>query len=240
MATTRRVWAGWVTILRELGLQWGETTLVIGEDAGLLADAYQAAGAPPVAHRRQGFAALTHEEVIDEAGPSAIGWPDGSVGLVVLRHAVPNQASLVGALREAYRVLAPGAGILVTDLSLKLLMSGTTTRYPSRVQYRLFPDLLELEARRHVDSARIDVEVVRAGFKDVDAYDVDEELEEFADPEAYLRFVREGGWRSIDLMTDGQLDHLLDELGRLLPGLADGGLILEREPWHVTRGFKPI
>ena len=221
-------------------MEWGGTTLVIGEDADLLAEAYRAAGAPSVVHLGEGFAELSGNELIDDgAGSSALGRPDRSVGLVVLRHAVPNQASLVGVLREAYRVLAPGAGILVTDLSLKLLMSGTTTRYPSRLKYRLFPDLLELEVRRHVDSARMDVEVVRAGFKDVDAYDVDEELEEFADPEAYLRFVREGGWRSTDLMTEGQLDLLLEELRELLPGLADGGPIIEREPWHVTRGFTP-
>jgi SAM-dependent methyltransferase len=233
------VWGGWVSILRELGLEWGETTLVIGEDADLLAEAYEAAGAPPVVHRGEGFAVLSDkEQIVDGARPSDMGRPDGSVGLVVLRHAVPNQASLVGALREAYRVLAPGAGILVTDLSLKLLMSGTTTRYLSRLQYLLFPDLLEREARRHMNPAGMDVEVVRAGFRDVDAYDVDEEVEEFAGPEAYVRFVREGGWRSTDLMTDGQLDLLLEELRRRLPELA-GGLIIEREPWHVTRGFKP-
>ncbi|MDP8958785.1 MAG: class I SAM-dependent methyltransferase [Actinomycetota bacterium] len=234
--------AGWVGILRDLGLKWGEATLVMGEGAELLAESYQRAGSPPVAHQRPGYLVLARErqgDRLDQVGPLATGLANDSLDLVVMRHAVPKQAMLARALREAYRVLKPGGGVLVSDVDVNAMIDSTTHRYPSRLQYTVVPDVLPLEMARHVASADLSVEVVRASFKDVDAYDVDQEFGEFDDPDAYWEFVRERGWRSFDLMTEAQVEMVLSTLRRLLPRLASTRGLVEREPWHVTRGFKP-
>ncbi len=239
LTSERQQAEGWATLVPDLGLDWGEATLILGEGAAQLADAYGRAGAAEPGHKTDDFVLLGGAES-SHLHPSALdtGMADESVDLAVLRAVVGEQSALSEVLDEVYRILRPGGGVLVTDVNVKAMLDAGFHHYPVRVLYDMFPEVLEAEVRRHLDSAELDIETVRAGFKDVISYDVDEVKALFETPDEFLAYVERGAWRSFDLIDDEEREALLATL-RASP-LLGGDPIMDREAWHVVRGMKPL
>lgn len=235
----RRRADGQLTLIRDLGLHWRDAALIMGEGSGELADAYRRAGALELGYQGDEFVLLGSSEPSHlHPTPLDTGLTDRSIDLVVLRHVVEEQSALSDVLDEVYRILRPGGGVLVSDVNVGAMLDGGFHGYPVRVLYDMFPEALEGEVRRHIDSADLDIETVRAGFKDVISYDVGEVRAVLETPEEFLAYVEHGGWRSVDLLDDEEREALVASLRRS-PFLA-GDPITDREAWHVVRGFKPI
>ncbi len=214
--------------------------LVIGDRAERVADAYQAAGAPPIAYARPGLAFLAKsppDADFEAARAAATGLEDASLDLVALRHAWVSAAGLEAAVAEAHRVLAPGGALVLAEPDLTRLLTSQVARYPSQILYRMHPEIAAALAATLVSPGELGAEVVRAGFVRVAAIDVEDSIGTFSPPE-YLRFLAERGWPASAPLSDAEIAGVVDAVDGLLPKLAPIGPIVEREPWRLVRAVK--
>ena len=237
----RRAAPEWAGTLHELGVGFGDTVVVAGDRADLVADAYQAAGAPPIAYARAGFAVLARtppDADFDAATPSATGLGDGTVDLFVLRHAWNGPPGLAAAVAEVRRELAPGGTAVLCEPDLVRLMRSPYQRYPSQLLYRLHPEVAADLEGSLVSPGELAAEAVRAGFTELIGIDVEETIGSFDGPD-YLRFLSERGWPGFALLDDDQIAGVIETVSGMLRRLAPIGPVVEREPWRVLRGVRP-
>ncbi len=245
MTTTARVPRGgapeWAGVLRDLQVPFGDRVLVAGDRADRVADAYQAAGAPPVAYARPGLAFLAKEPPdtdLEVALPAATGLGDGTVDLVVLRHAWGGPADLPATVAEARRVLAAGGTLVLFEPDLTRLLSSQVQRYPSQILYRLHPNVAADLRSSLVAPGELAAEAVRTGFIRLTGTEVEDTIGSFERSD-YLQFLRDRGWLGFALLSDAEIAGVLEAVAGLLPLLAPIGPVVEREPWRVLRGVKP-
>lgn len=175
----------------------------------------------------------------EDATAAATGLEANSLDLVVLRDAAGSVANLAAVLAEAYRILKPGAGILVTEFDAATLLDSPPQRYPQVLLSNLHPQVGEYLRSRHPRQMDIAMALVRAGFRDGDAYTLDFPIGHFRDYDAYRDSVAVEGWRGMDQISAEDLDALLDQLPQLMKSVAPAGEFFDVEPITVARGYKP-
>ena len=160
--------------------------------------------------------------------------------LVVLRDAAESHARLPGVLKEAYRNLKPGGGLLMTEFDAASLLEAPPQRYPQRLLSSVFPEVGDYLTARHPGSLDIAMELVRAGFKDADSYNLDFPLGHFRDYETHADFVAVDGWRGLGIIQPPQRESFLAELPSMMKSVAPAGVFDDVEPMTVARGYKPV
>ena len=176
----------------------------------------------------------------DDATPTQTGLEPDSLDLMVMRDAAGSLTHLTAVLAEAYRVLKPGAGILITEFDAVTLLDSHPQKYPQLLLSNLHPQVADYLRARHPRQIDIGMALVRAGFKDGDAYTLDFPIGYFRDYEAYADSVAVEGWRGMDQISAEDLDALLEQLPDLMRSVAPSGEFFDVEPITVARAYKPI
>lgn len=164
--------------------------------------------------------------------------PD-SLDLVILRDASGSLTHLAAVLTEAYRILKPGAGILVTEFDADTLLDSRPQKYPQLMLSNIHPHVADYLRKRHPRQMDIAMALVRTGFKDGDAYTLDFPIGYFRDYQAYADSVAVEGWRGMDQISAEELDSMLEQLPGLMKAVAPAGEFFDVEPITVARAYKP-
>lgn len=176
----------------------------------------------------------------EDASIRATGVEDNRFDLVVLWDAFGSLGAVPSVLSEVYRVLKPGAGVLISEFNVVALLEAPPQRYPQRLLSDIHPPIGEHLRAVHPPSEAIAMELVRTGFKDADSYGLDFPLGHFRDYEAHADFVAVDGWRGMELLTPEERESFLELLPELMKSAAPAGEFDDLEPVTVARGYKPI
>jgi SAM-dependent methyltransferase len=168
------------------------------------------------------------------------GLEDDSLDLVVFRDAGGSAIRLVRGLREAYRILKPGGGLMLTEFDAETLLDSRPQRYPQLLLSTMYPRVGVYLRHRHPRQMDIGMALVKAGFKDADMYQLDFPLGHFSDYQTYADSVAVEGWRGMDELTPAERQALLDQLPDLMKAVAPAGEFDDVEPVTVARAYKPI
>jgi SAM-dependent methyltransferase len=225
----------WVRVVEALGTAFGDMVVVAGAGSTEVAEALRRAGGPPLAVETERLAVLLAGD-LEEQPVALVDLPSDGADLVMLRRAWQDRPALPAALREAYRILRSGGRLVAADLDVDRLMTSSSFRYPSRLQYALLPGKV---APPESLSMALSIEVGRAGFRTVRGWEIDEERAVYADAKAYWEAVRDEGWPAFRDLSAEDAERLLEvtaaELGRIAPL----GELSDRRPWFVVTGVKP-
>lgn len=238
---TRHGVAEWTSVLDDVGLGWGSTAVIVGDQAVDVANAYLGAGAPPLVYEASDLAILSEETTPHFGGgePAAQRLPSNSVDLVVLRNAWRSLPEMTEVIWNAYRITKPGGGLLACEFDVDRALAAPAAKYPSQVLYAAHPELVENFHSVAAGVVDISVEIGRAGYADVRQGDVDETQGVFDEADALFGFVSTHGWRGMERLEPRDAAVVLDHLGELLPRIAPTGECADREPWICVRGTKP-
>lgn len=159
--------------------------------------------------------------------------------LVILRDACGSLENLREVLSEAFRILKPGAGLMLTEFDAATLLDARPQQYPQLLLSNLYPRVGDYLRHRHPRQIDIGMSLVKTGFKDADAYNLDFPLGHFTDYQTYADAVAVEGWRGMDQLTAEELDYLLEQLPVLMKSVAPAGEFHDVEPITVARAYKP-
>lgn len=176
----------------------------------------------------------------EDASITATGLEDDRCDLVLLRDAFGSLRAVPGVLTEVYRILKPGAGVLISEFNAVALFEGPPQRYPQRLLSDLYPPIGKHLLTVHPPSEAIAMELVRTGFKDADSYSLDMPIGHFRDYESHADFVAVEGWRGMELLGSEERESFLELLPSLMKSAAPAGEFDDLEPVTVARGYKPI
>ena len=199
--------------------------MVLGVDysAPMLDAAREAHGVLPGVDFRQGDATAT-------------GLADGCADVVFERALVAHTPDLAAVAVEALRVLRPGGTYLVQDRTSDDVGQPASVTHPRGWFFEVFPRLLEVERQRRPHPALLAAALGGAGFEAVSATSLWEVRRRYEDRDAYLAEIGARTGRSIlHELDDDELDHLVDQLRRRLPG----GPLVERDRWTVWSARRP-
>ncbi len=168
----------------------------------------------------------------------ATGLDSGAMDLVILRDAAGSHRRLPKVLQEAYRVLKPGAGLLITELNAEALLESTPQHYLQRLLSQAHPEVGEHLLKTHPPALDLAIELVRTGFRDADSYSLDFPLGHFRDVQAHTDFVAVDGWRGLEMLSADDRDLFLLDLPGLVGQIVPGTDFFDLEPVTVARGFK--
>lgn len=175
----------------------------------------------------------------DSATIVETGVASGSMDLVILRDAAGSHRRLPRVLQEAYRILKPGAGLLITELNVETLLEARPQLYLQRLLSLAHPEVGEYLQATHPSPLDFAIELVRTGFKDADSYSLDFPLGHFHDFHAHTDFVAVDGWRGLERLSADERDLFLHDLPDLVRRVSPSDDFFDMEPITVARGFKP-
>lgn len=170
---------------------------------------------------------------------SETGLEPDRVDLVILRDASGSLENLRAVLLEALRILKPGGGLMLTEFDAATLLGARPQQYPQLLLSNLYPRVADYLRNRHPRQVDIGMGLVKTGFKDADAYNLDFPLGHFTDYQTYADSVAVEGWRGMDQLTAEELDYLLEQLPELMKSVAPAGEFDDVEPITVARAYKP-
>lgn len=228
----------WVPTLRSLAFDDAGglgTVVVAGEDAGLVAEALLRAGGPPLAATGDAFAVASKAAPAD-AMDDLSDIPDGAADLVILRHAWDGITGLNSAVAEGRRILAAGGALVLAEWDLDRLLRSPARLYPDGFFYDMLPEVVPHLRPALAAPSDLAIELVRAGFPDVDGLDVDETAGEFADRTGYLSWMQQRGFRGDRHAGDERRAEAWEAFVAFVPRIAPIGPVRHHEPWRVVRG----
>ena len=129
---------------------------------------------------------------------------------------------------------------MLTEFDAATLLEARPQKYPQLLLSSLYPRVGGYLRRRYPRQMDIGMTLVKAGFKDADAYTLDFPLGHFTDYQAYADSVAVEGWRGMDQLTAEELDYLLEQLPELMKSVAPAGEFDDVEPVTVARAYKPL
>jgi SAM-dependent methyltransferase len=176
---------------------------------------------------------------VPEATALDTGLEPDRLDLVILRDAAGSVENLRRVLLEAFRILKPGGGVMLTEFDASTLLDSRPQRYPQLLLSNLYPRVGEYLRSRHPRQMDIGRTLVKTGFRDGDAYSLDFPLGHFSDYGTYVDSVAVEGWRGMDQLTAEELDDLLEQLPGLMKSVAPAGEFDDVEPVTVARAYKP-
>ncbi len=224
--------------LRSLGVDWGGVAVVVGEEAPVFADACFRSGGQPLAASTDSFALLTRDPPAGDLAATSDLAGD-SAGLVVMRHAWDGVEGLLEAVAEARRLLAPGGTVVLAEWDLDRILRSPARLYPDGFFYAALPEVVPRLRAMLAAPTDLAVELIRAGFKDVEGVDVDETVVEVPDRLSYLEFAKQRSFRGSGLATPDRLAAAWTAFVDFVPRIAPIGPVTHREPWRVVRGRVP-
>lgn len=171
---------------------------------------------------------------------SETGLEANALDLVILRDAAGSIENLRGVLIEAYRILKPGGGLMLTEFDAATLLDARPQQYPQLLLSNLYPRVGDYLRRRHPRQMDIGMSLVKTGFRDGDSYSLDLPLGHFTDYQTYADSVAVEGWRGMDQLSAEELDYLLEQLPELMKSVAPAGAFDDIEPITVSRAYKPF
>ncbi len=225
----------WVGVIDDLGVSWRGAVAIAGEEAPAVAAAYRSIGAPTAAHEAPALVVLGDVEV-PHGAVSVADLPDRCAQLVVLRRPWKSRSELKQVLRQAARVLGFDGMLLAAEINAVRLLTGSTVRYPSRLQYLIDPEAGDRLRSAVVERTRLALEMNRAGFVDVVGRDVDEDRGRYGSVEEYWQAVRGGVWRSFAEIAPRCRQEIPEAVADDLRRLCPAGEVIDREPWYVVSG----
>lgn len=174
-----------------------------------------------------------------DASAESTGLSDNQLDLVLLRDAFGSVRRLSRVLREAYRILKPGGGVMITEFDAETLLEARPQQYPQRLLSELHPEVGEYLQRHHPRAMDVAMSLVSTGFRDGEAYTLDFPLGHFTDYQTYSDWVATNGWRGMDQIAEADRQALLDGLPKLMRSIAPAGEFFDVEPVGITRAYKP-
>jgi SAM-dependent methyltransferase len=171
---------------------------------------------------------------------SVTGLEADRLDLVILRDASGSLQHLRAVLLEAFRILKPGGGLMLTEFDAATLLDSRPQRYPQLLLSNLYPRVGDYLRLRHPRQMDIGMSLVKTGFKDGDSYSLDFPLGHFTDYQTYADSVAVEGWRGMDQLNAEELDYLLEQLPELMKPVAPAGEFDDVEPVTVARAYKPF
>ena len=174
-----------------------------------------------------------------DASAESTGLADNQLDMVLLRDAFGSVTRLSRVLREAYRILKPGGGVMITEFDAETLLQSRPQQYPQRLLSELHPAVGRYLQSRHPRPMDIAMSLVSSGFKEGDAYTLDFPLGHFTDYQTYADSVAANGWRGMDQIEEADRRALLNDLPALMRSIAPAGEFFDVEPVGVARAYKP-
>jgi len=179
------------------------------------------------------------EALSPDARADSTGLADNQLDLVLLRDAFGSIMSLGPVMREAFRILKPGGGVMITEFDADTMLDSRPQQYPQKLLSDLHPQVAGYLRQRHPRPMDIAMALVSAGFKDGDAYILDFPLGHFTDYQIYADSVAAGAWRGLDQVSGEDRQAVLDQLPSLMRSVAPTGDFFDAEPISVARACKP-
>lgn len=224
------------TVTKRTALPNQSRVALVGEGATEIAPFHKVLDDLPIAVDGGAFVLLADAPI--DGSPSRLrDLEPESVDVVALHRAWETPAEVPGAIAAAYRVLAPGGLILVSDLDADRLLTGSVLHYP----IRLLIDgagLANTLRSRVVSGAVLAMETTRGGFGEVWHDTVDNERSRHASAEEYWTAVSEGSWLGSRWVDADDREPLLEVFSDGLSDAYPMGPVVDREPWVVVEGFK--
>ena len=230
------LWRMWRELIVGLNLPPAGEILLAGED---VANIELPVGAGTRVEAGQLVLVTRSRTLPADAAPTATGLDADSLDLVILRDAAGSVPNLRRVLAESYRILKPGAGVMVIEFDAATLLDSRPQQYPQLLLSNMYPSVGEYLLHRHPRQMDIGMALVKAGFKDGDSYSLDLPLGHFHDHQTYVDSVAVEGWRGMEQLSAEQLDNLLDQLPGLMKAVAPAGEFDDLEPTTVARAYKP-
>jgi ubiquinone/menaquinone biosynthesis C-methylase UbiE len=167
---------------------------------------------------------------------TATGLDDASADLAFGRALIHHTPDLAAVAAEAARFLRPGGVVLLQDRTPDDVGRPGSIDHLRGWLLEIFPRLRDVENGRRPTSVAVSAALAAAGFGGVAASSLWEVRRRYDDAEEYLaELARRTGRSILHELTDPELDHLVAELRRRLPG----GPVVERDRWTIWSARRP-
>jgi len=229
--------AAWAAAVRALRGRWHRVVVVGGEGAAELADALQGSDAPPITAEGDDLVVLTDEPT----PPPSPAWdelPEHWADLILLRRAWRSKPEAVEVVHRTRRILRPGGRLIAGEPDVGRLLEGSAVRSPARLLYASRPELAAAARAATAGRAALGIEMVRAGYDDVEVFPIDEQRGVFPDAESYWEWVRSGGWPALASLAAEDAEAVLERAAVDLKKVAPIGPIVDVMPWVAVTGVR--
>lgn len=213
-----------------------DSIAIAGEAAVEIAEAFTAAGGPPLVLESARFALLSRSTSHPSAG-RVRDLPSQSVDLVVLRRAWHRPGEVAEALLIARDRTVPGGEVIGADLDVSKLLAGPSPRYPGRLFYLAAPEAADGLRASTATPGLLSTEAVRAGLKPVELATYDDVRGTYETAAELWQAIRARGWRGAAWTAAERQGAVLDAVAASLGTAVPAGPAVDREPWYAVLGM---